>query len=282
MNSRGIMLIGYDVERIPGRVPGDKWAGIKFEENSTEIFLASVLNIHQQLKIPATLFVVGSKIKNNLNALKKCLNSGLFEIAQHTYNHVPLKTIIEDSASKVYLKGIDFNKIDDEIKKPAELLKKHLNVDCRGITTPYTFFRGLSDRPDILEIINRHKIKYIRSCGRNYKDYFPLGWNVEPYTYKIQGFPNLLEIPVHGWIDAQWRHDHGWEKWRGYVNYIKKRMDLLSKNSKVWSLVQHDWTSIYLDHEMKWTKKIIEYGIKKNIKFMTHYNFYQLFFQEKT
>ena len=24
---RGTLLIGYDVERIPGRVPGEKWVG---------------------------------------------------------------------------------------------------------------------------------------------------------------------------------------------------------------------------------------------------------------
>jgi len=39
----GTLLVGYDVERIPGRVPGEKWVGQSVPENSSELFLDGAL-----------------------------------------------------------------------------------------------------------------------------------------------------------------------------------------------------------------------------------------------
>ena len=39
----GTFLIGYDVERIPGRVPGEKWVGQPVPDDATEVFLHAVL-----------------------------------------------------------------------------------------------------------------------------------------------------------------------------------------------------------------------------------------------
>ena len=78
----GTLLIGYDVERIPGRVPGEKWVGQPLPHNTAEMFLEAVVRIHREVGVPATLFVVGCTIERRRPQLEACLASGLFEIAQ--------------------------------------------------------------------------------------------------------------------------------------------------------------------------------------------------------
>jgi peptidoglycan/xylan/chitin deacetylase (PgdA/CDA1 family) len=270
------LLIGYDVERIPGRVPGEKWVGRKVPADSTSTFLKRIVEIHSDLQVPATIFMLGCNIEKHLKELEKCIESGMFEIAQHTYDHYPLKTINEETGSQLFLKGLDFDRIEEQIAKPVNLLKKYLGIECKGLTAPYTYYRGLSDRPDILEIISRYNITYTRSYGRNHLDYFPLDWNIQPFFYEKQGFPEILEIPVQGWLDAQWRHDNGWDKQQEYYNYLKDQVDILQEKDLCWSHLQHDWTSILCDKQLEWTKKILEYATDK-IEIMTHYDYYKSF-----
>lgn len=259
----GTLLIGYDVERIPGRVPGEKWVGEPLADNATEIFLAEVLRIHREVGVPATLFVVGSKIERHAPALRACLESGCFEIAQHTLDHVPLKTVVEQSAENVYLPGVPWSRMEEQLARPVALLKEHLGIPCRGLTAPYTYYRGLSDRPDILELVARHGMVYVRSFGRNSHDYFPLDWQQQPFWYARQGFPEILELPIQGWIDAQWRREHGWRNWAAYHEYLKEQVDRVAEAGWCWGHCQHDWTSILHDESLSWTRTFLEYASRR-------------------
>ena len=270
----GTLLIGYDVERIPGRVPGEKWVGQRVPENATSLFLENVLKIHQETGVPATLFVVGCIIERHLPFLEACLASGLFEIAQHTYEHFPLKTVVEESEEAVYLPALPFDRLEEQLARPVELIQKHFGISCRGITAPYTYYRGLADRPDILELIAKYRMSYVRSYGRNGKDYFPLGWDVQPFSYSKQGFPSLLEIPLPGWIDAQWRRAHGWQNWAAYHAHLKEQVDHVVTNGLCWSLCQHDWTSILYDEHLAWTRRFLEYA-RQRVSIVTHEAFHQ-------
>lgn len=271
---RGTLLIGYDVERIPGRVPGEAWVGQPVPEDATDVFLQNVLRIHREVGVPATLFVVGCKIERYRPPLEACLRSGRFEIAQHTQEHRPLKTVVEESAENIYLPAVPFDQIEEQLARPVELLQKHLGVHCRGVTAPYSYYRGLADRPDILEIIARCQMSYVRSYGRNSVDYFPLGWEVQPFWYSRQGFPDLLETPMQGWIDAQWRREHGWENWAAYHAYLKGRIDELEGNGLCWSLCQHDWTSVFYDEHLIWTRRLLEYAAER-VNIVTYEAFYE-------
>lgn len=51
------------------------------------------------------------------------------------------------------IKGGNLPQIEEEVEKTKELLKKYLNVECIGLRGPWGYYRGLSDRPDILEIL---------------------------------------------------------------------------------------------------------------------------------
>jgi len=132
------LLIGYDVERIPGRVPVEKWVGHPLAHNTAEVFLEAAVRIHREVGVPATLFVVGRNIERLRPQLEACLASGLFEIAQHTYEHYPLKTVVEESPDNVYLPALPWERIEEQLARPVELLRQHLGVVCRGVTAPYS------------------------------------------------------------------------------------------------------------------------------------------------
>ena len=271
---RGTLLIGYDVERIPGRVPGEKWGGQSVPENSTDVFLRNAVKIHAEVGVPATIFMVGANIERHKSQLEACLASGRFEIAQHTHEHFSLKTVLEESPENVYLPGLPFDRIEEQLARPVELLRKHLGVECRGITAPYTYYRGLADRPDILAVVARQGMSYVRSYGRNSHDYFPLPPEVQPFWYARQGFGDLLEIPLQGWIDAQFRREHGWQNWAAYHEYLKGVVDEVAASGRCWSLCQHDWTSILYDEPLDWTRKFLEYAAERLVV-LTHFEFYE-------
>ena len=271
---RGTLLIGYDVERIPGRVPGEKWVGQPLPHDTAERFLEAAVRVHHELRVPATLFVVGCNIQRLRPQLEACLASGWFEIAQHTHDHFPLKTVVEESPDNVYLPGLPADRIEEQLARPVELLQRHLGVRCQGVTAPYSYYRGLADRPEILEIIARHGMSYVRSYGRNSKDYFPLGWEVQPFWYDRQGFPTLLETPMQGWIDAQWRREHGWQNWAAYHDYLKEQVDRVAAGGLCWSHCQHDWTSVLYDEPLAWTRQFIQYAAQR-LEILTHFQFYE-------
>lgn len=267
------LLVGYDVERIPGRVPGEKWVGEPVPEDATDVFLDNALRIHREVGVPATIFMLGCKVERHREQLKRCLDSGLFEIAQHTQDHFPLKTVLEESAENVYLPGLAFNRIEEQLARPVELLWRHLGVRCHGVTAPYSYYRGLADRPDILAIVSEQGMAYTRSYGRNSHDYFPLGWDVQPSWYTRQGFPDILEIPMQGWIDAQWRREHGWANWRAYNEYLKGQVHEAVAAGRCWSHCQHDWTTVLHDPALEWTRRFLEYAAAR-MRLMTHHDYY--------
>jgi peptidoglycan/xylan/chitin deacetylase (PgdA/CDA1 family) len=209
-----------------------------------------------------------------LARLEACLASGSFEIAQHTYEHFPLKTVVEESAENVYLPGLSFDRIEEQLARPVELLQRHLGVRCRGLTAPYCHYRGLADRPDILAIVDRLGMSYVRSYGRNSRDYFPVPWEVQPFWYAKQGFPQLLETPMQGWIDAQWRREHGWANWPAYYEYLKTQVDLAAESGSCWCHCQHDWTSILYDEGLTWTRKFLQYAAGR-LQILTYFDFRQ-------
>ena len=199
----GALLIGYDVERIPRTGAGREVGGGPACSRGRNPCLSSTTPsaIHRETQVPATLFMVGCNIEKHLPQLEACLASGYFEIAQHTYEHYPLKTVVEESPENVYLPGLPFDRIEEQLARPVELLARHLGVECRGVTAPYCYYRGLSDRPDILEIVARLGIPTSAPTVAIATITSPWDGEIQPFWYTRQGFPSLLEIPIQGWIE---------------------------------------------------------------------------------
>jgi len=260
---KGIMLIGYDVE---ARAAADV----------TPRFLEQARVLHNRLGVPATLFIVGQTLEQWASEFQAIAADPLFDLQQHTYSHQLLKTVhIDDGKSIRVVRGVSLQETRHEVRKASQLLRKHLDVECIGLTGPWCYYRGLRDRPDILEVLWQEGIRFTRTDGRNEHDWHPVSMDLQPYWYQALGFPEMLEIPIHGWHDCVIRAEVlGWEDLEGYVESVKPYIDRAANEDKVFSLCQHDWSSIREDPEMRATEAFIRYAQGQGVRILTYRDYY--------
>lgn len=262
------LLIGYDVEHWDSKI--------------TQVFLQKVRQIHNDLNVPYTLFVVGETLEKNISEFQRIAQDKQIDIQQHTYSHLLLKTVVMESKNKVEIfKGGTLEQIREEVGKTNELLKKYLGVKCMGLTAPYGYYRGLSDRPDILQILHDLGIRFTRTYARNEKDYQPVSFEIQPFWYEVQGFPYILEFPIQGWQDLYLRRELGWKNKEGYLEEVKKSIEYIKERDLDWCYVQHDHSSIKEDPNMEMTRNFIQYALDKGVTFTSYKNYYNKKMKEK-
>jgi peptidoglycan/xylan/chitin deacetylase (PgdA/CDA1 family) len=259
----GTMLIGYDVE----------WRGTG---DVTPRFLAQAQALHDRLGAPATLFIVGQTLERWVPQFRAIADDPLFDLQQHTYSHQLLKTVyIEDGRSVRVVRGVSLDETRDEVARTTTLLRQRLGVACIGLTGPWGYYRGLRDRPDILDILWEEGIRFTRTDGRNERDWHPVSIDLQPYWYDAVGFPEMLEIPIHGWHDCVIRAEVlGWENVDGYVDSVKPYIERAAADDLVFSLCQHDWSSIRADPQMRATEALIRYAQEQGLRSMSYRAFY--------
>ena len=234
----GTLLICYDVETA---------------SQSTDGFLAGAQEMHRELAIPATLFFTGRTIEERTKACRAAAEEPLFTIGQHTYSHVLLKTVYmqpddgrpcphsPEGGPALLCEGADLATIEQEVTRTQELYEKTFGRACRGLTGPWGYYRGLADRPDILRILARSGIRWVRTYARDERDCQPVPLTVQPFFYADQGFEDLLEIPVQGYQD-----DFYWERFddrrRGpdYIDYLRWALQYVMDHDLVFCVNSHD------------------------------------------
>lgn len=258
----GTMLLGYDVE----------WSG---EGRVTAQFLEQARALHNRLGVPATLFIVGQTLERWVPEFQAVSADPLFDLQQHTYSHQLLKTVcIDDGTTVRVIPGVSLEETRLEVRRASAVLRERLGATCRGLTGPWCYYRGLRDRPDILRVLWEEGIRFTRTDGRNERDYFPAALDRQPYWYDPQGFPEILEIPIHGWVDNQLRARSGWENLDGYVAAVREYIDQAMARDWVFSLCQHDWSSIREDPEMRATAAILEYAQERGLRCLSYAAYY--------
>ena len=133
-------------------------------------------------------------------------------------------------------------------------------ADCRGLTGPYCYYRGLVDRPHILEILWEEGIRFTRTWGRNEKDWQPVELDVQPFWYAPQGFPAMLEVPIHGWQDISLRKTVGWSNYQGFLDGTFPYMDTAAQDGLVFSFCTHDHSSTREDPRMVITESVLRHA----------------------
>lgn len=254
------LLIGYDVERMN-------------EPEITRSFLRKAAEVHREH--PCTLFLVGRVVEDCARDLDVLASNPMFDFQQHTYSHRLLKTVCmeRDGAVTVY-PGMPFDEIASEVAKTSELLKGLLGKDCLGLTGPYAYYRGLSDRPDILAILHELGIRFTRTYGRNEHDFQPVPFEIQPFWYDAQGFADILEIPIQGWQDVYWREINGWENIEDYTRFLLQCLDYVRSKDLTWSYATHDWSSIRNDPEMTAIRELLTNADEAGVQVLSHAEFY--------
>ncbi|MFX0098812.1 MAG: polysaccharide deacetylase family protein [Candidatus Hodarchaeota archaeon] len=257
-----ILCVGYDVESDQSR--------------TTRHFLKEMQRIHEDRGAPCSLFIKGRTLEKNVEQFKNLLDNDLFDMQQHTYSHLIFKHIPVIIDGKLQPVGEDepLFKIQEEIERTQELFKNLLSLDVKGLTTPYAFYKGLSDRPDILKVLHDAGIRFIRSYARNEKSYNPVPLDVQPFFYEEQGFPDMLECPIQGWQDCIWRDRFGWNA--NWEKQVFMYIDHIVENDLYYGLAQHDWSSIKADKRMERTAAMLDYALEKEVQIIHYKDLYAL------
>jgi peptidoglycan/xylan/chitin deacetylase (PgdA/CDA1 family) len=260
----GTFLIGYDVE-------------YNGTEDVTVSFLERAAAVHNEVGVPATLFIVGRTLKRWISQFRAIATDPLFDLQQHTYSHQLLKTVYIDDGKTVRVqRGVSLEQIREEVRKTTDLFRQSLGVECIGLTGPWCYYRGLRDRPDILQILWEEGIRFCRTDGRNEKDWHPVTMDLQPYWYDALGFPEMLEVPIHSWHDCVIRAEVlGWDDLDGYVASVKPYIDQAVAEDKVVSLCQHDWSSIREDPDLRATEAILRYAKESGLRCMSYDDYYK-------
>src|SRR2546428_713168 len=168
--------------------------------------------LHRELEAPCTFFVCGRTLLHALDALEPLADSELFDIQQHTYSHVVFRDVRYRPTGgdvEAVLPETPHVAIQEELAITSDLIRKYLGRECVGLRTPFGYYRGLRDRPDLLRIVQETGHRYVTSWGRNEQNGNPTPW-VQPFTYEEEGFPDLLEIPFPFWLDGIWFDAHAY------------------------------------------------------------------------
>ncbi len=272
----GILLIGYDVEGLVEEVR-ERWGDAYPDpEAVTSAFLRRAADVHHSYGAPCTLFVLGRVLEQNLQHFQQLAGDDIFDIQQHTYSHIRLKTVVEqyDDVTNVYRSGNLFE-IEQDIMKASRLLSQYLDASCVGLSAPYGYYRGLSDKPEVLEIIRDAGILYVRAYSRNEHDWGPVALDVQPFAYTAQGFPRILELPGQDWQDCHYREVYGWTNIDRYVSHLQSTLDYVAARNLTWSICLHDFSSIRDDAKMSIVCRMIEHAQRSHIRIMSCTEYYR-------
>ena len=221
------LLIGYDVEACAiGEglaCLGAHGMGEAIDRTSTAKALDIIRRNHEEHAVPATLFVCGRTLVHNVEALEPFVDHPLFDIQQHTYSH----TLLKDD----HWKGGTFLAsppvaIDQEVRQTSEALHRLLGVECIGLRTPHGYHLGLTDRPEMLEVLAelRHPFRVVVGAQRRRASTrHPL--SVQPFWYGEQGYPDLLEIPFQHWLDGTWFEEYGIDRGAEFAGVLEAAID---------------------------------------------------------
>ena len=151
--------------------------------------IASVAEVHTKHNIPATFFLVAELVKNASAELLDILKDPLFDIQCHSFTHENLIEIENNNSI-----------LTREIADSKHLIEDTFGCGVIGFTTPGSFTHGLIGKPKILEVLWKSGYNYIRSVGKGPFDTSPAPLT-QPFWYSEEGYPELLELALHGWHD---------------------------------------------------------------------------------
>lgn len=269
----GTIAFGIDVETASENSVG-------YARYASELF--------HELNTPVTWFLTGRTLECYPDVFRPFEKDELIELQAHTYDHLLLKTVLMEvppgktrhGAQNWFLKrGGSLEEVEADLTRCQQVFRNALGRPAVGLTGPWGYYRGLGDRPDILEIVDRHGFKFLRTFARNEWGGLPVPLEWQPRFYQVQGFPHILETMVHDYQD-----DFVWEdfveptKDMRYADHLKEVADKVAEKDLIFSMASHDHgcaTREGFEKKGVWVREIIEYAHHLGIRFITYSELYK-------
>ncbi|MFB3785346.1 MAG: polysaccharide deacetylase family protein [bacterium] len=151
-----------------------------------------IVEAHKRFAMPATFFITGKTLEANAAEYRELFGHPLFEVASHTYSHRMLK----DNPICGLAIALDEKRV--EICKSKEIIEGVFQRPCLGLRPGCGFADGFRGAPELLGLIAEAGYAYTSSWLWG-PDYSLPALLTEPFRYEKEGFPDLWELPGHGW-----------------------------------------------------------------------------------
>lgn len=269
----GTILLGVDVESA---------------NEASATYAQQGLEFLRQEEIPVSWYVTGQTIERYPKLFAEADRSGLVDIQSHTYSHMLLKTVLIEvppgctihGRTDWYLKrGASLQEVDADLDRAQKVFENVLGRRAIGLTCPWCYYRGLGDRPELLELVHRHGFRFLRSYGRNEKDGQPVPMVWQPFFYRVQDFPDVLELFIHDYQDDfYYIAFNNLPDASTYPEHLCRMAEHVVKNDLVWSLATHDHscqTPAGFAQKTAWLRALVRYAKSLGIRFLTGSQHYQ-------
>jgi hypothetical protein len=269
----GTILLGVDVESASEASRG-------FAHYGAELY--------QELDIPVTWYLTGRTLEMYPDVFREIDRIPSIELQGHTYSHMLLKTVLlQVPKGKVIHGKTDWflepsgtvPEVEADLTRCQQVFEDVLERRATALTTPWAYYRGLGDRLDLLEIVHRLGFRVLRSFGRNEYDGQPVPFEWQPFFYRLQGYPDILEVFIHGYQDDfYWQAFVNPQPEERYEDFLRSAVDLIVERDLVWSLCSHDHhcdTRENFELKGAWQRELICYALDKGVRFMSISPFYE-------
>jgi peptidoglycan/xylan/chitin deacetylase (PgdA/CDA1 family) len=268
----GTILLGVDVETAGAGSAVYARKGVEF------------LRRHG---IAATWYVTGRTLERYPSLFVEAEGSGVTDLQAHTYDHILLKTVLVQvppgltvhGRTDFYMqRGASVGEIEADLSRCQKVFEDVLGRPACGLTGPWAYYRGLGDRPDLLEIVHAHGFRFLRTFGRDARDGQPVPMEWQPAFYGPQGFPDVLELMIHDYQD-----DFYFAAFTGaadaseYRAHLRSVADRVAADDIVWSLCTHDHnceTDEAFAAKTAWLADLVDYARAAGIRFVTGSQYY--------
>jgi len=267
-----ILVLTYDFERYGNpSLPMNHAKNIqdrRFALNGLEI----ILRIHKKHDVGGTIFILGRLLELCNKEIKELFSKYLIDIQQHTYSHILFKK--DNYRRRMPSSPLE---IKHEIEITNNLIKKYLEVDVIGLSAPIGFHNGLKDEKEILKILEKEGIKFIKSDSRGPGNELPgpfidNGRLKQPYFYEN----GILELTGQGWHDCIIKGLIPHERPKKVVNnpfeelrYYINDLNFAIKNNLIYSPTFHPWSIAMKDPKGFVIDNLIAYAIKNNVEIIS-------------
>lgn len=162
-----------------------------------------IVEVHKRIEMPATFFMLGKTLDADPAKYRKLLDHPLFEVATHTYSHQMLRD--NDFCGS----AVSLEERRTEIFRGKEAIERVFERPCIGLRPGCGFDNALRGEPGVLAMLREAGIHYVSSLLWG-PDYSLPALLTEPFSYREEGFPDIWELPGHGWHENLLKDHNQW------------------------------------------------------------------------
>jgi peptidoglycan/xylan/chitin deacetylase (PgdA/CDA1 family) len=255
-----------------------------------------IVAVHKRMEIPATFFILARTLLAHPKEYRELLNHPLFEVASHTYDH----QMIRDNA--FCGRAAPAEQIHKEIIASKRAIEDVFERPCIGLRPGCGFDAALRGAVPVLQLVREAGYRYVSSLLWG-PDYSMPALLHEPFHYGADGFPDLWELPGHGWHENLLKDHNGWGPRRVTLwppaipesipnKFVKTPADEFAVNrvflekareekQTFVSLIWHPWSLHRMDPEMKMLELTFDHARRIGLEPSTYAALHQAVAAEK-